>query len=179
MIEEKNGCLHPLMKLSENYLEMLLKLPGPEFKEAREELEKIYTRGQNLIYNSKDYKEMTKAFVSSSYELVMAYRATTSPKPTETETESEYVDWLSTLGKAVYTSLENMNANNEIMNDSSTDNYGKQFDTEYKLDMNQFAQNLFNTKPAEKEINSKLNYLEQDIFNHYKDKLSNIKKVEI
>lgn len=178
MVEEKVGCLQPLMELSNNYLELLLKLPGPEFKETREKLEKIYTRGQNLIYDAKDYKAMTKAFVSSAYELVMVYRDATSPKPKKTESES--VEWLN-YGPAqiAYTSLENMASNNEIMNDSLTDNYGKQFDTEYKLDMNQFAQNLFNTKPAGKEINPKLNYLDKDIFNHYKDRLNNIKKVEV
>lgn len=151
MIEEKVGCLQPLMKLSDNYLEMLLKLPGPEFKETREELEKIYTRGQNLIYDAKDYKEMTKAFVSSAYELVMVYRDATSPKLEETEPEQ--IEWLN-YGPAeiAYTSLENTASNNEIMNDSLTGNYGKQCDTEYRLDMNQFAQNLFNTNPAEVEI---------------------------
>jgi len=170
MIEEKNGCLQPLMKLSDNYLELICKLSGPEFKETREELEKIYTRGQNLIYDAKDYREMTKAFVSSSYELVMAYRAATSPKPEKAEYEQ--VAWLNY-------EPENIASNNEIINGSLIDNYGKPLDAEYKLDMNQFAQNLFNTKPAEKEINSKLNYLEKDIFNHYKDKLNNIKKVEV
>ena len=176
MIEEKVGCLQPLMKLSDNYLEMLLKLPGPEFKEAREELEKIYTRGQNLIYDAKDYKEMTKAFVSISYELVMAYRNATSPKPEETA--SEQISWLEPT-KMAYTPLENIVLNNKSMNDSLIDNYCNPFDTGYKLDMNQFSQNLFNTKPAEKEVNSKLNYIEKDIFNHYKDNLNNIKKVEI
>jgi len=177
MIEEKVGCLQPLMKLSDNYLELLLKLPGPEFKEAREELEKIYTRGQNLIYDAKDYREMTKAFVSISYELVMAYRAATSPKPEETA--SEQISWLNyepTIN--TYTPLENMASNNETIEEPLV-YHMKSFDTDYKLDMNQFSQNLFNTKPAEKEINSKLNYLENDIFNHYKDKLNNIKKVEI
>ena len=168
MIEEKTGCLQPLMKLSDDYLELLLKLPGPEFKETREELAKIYTRGQNLIYDAKDYKEMTKAFVSTAYELVMVYRKATSPKP-------EQIGWLNYEPAKI----DDTSSNNEIMNDSLTYNYYKPFDTENKLDMNQFSQNLFNIKPAEKEINSKINYLEKDIFNHYKDKLNNIKKVEI
>ena len=178
MIEEKVECLQPLMKLSDNYLDMLLKLPGDEFKEAREELEKIYTRGQNLIYDAKDYKEMTKAFVSITYELVMAYRKATSPKPEETEPEQ--IPWLNyEPATNDYTPLENKVSNTENLDDALLYNYYKPFDPEYKLDMNQFSQNLFNTKPAETEVKDKLTYLNKDIFNHYKDRLNNIKKVEI
>lgn len=105
---DKLNCLQPLMKLSDNYLELLLKLPGPEFKEAREELEKIYTRGQNLIYDAKDYKEMTKAFVSSAYELVMVYKSRILDITKSDEIEELHWD----PAKMAYTSYKTENMNN-------------------------------------------------------------------
>lgn len=175
MIEEKNGCLHPLMKLSENYLEILCKISDPEFKEVREELEKIYTRGQNLIYNAKDYKEMTKAFVSSSYELVMTYRNAVSPKPEETDFEyiqqSEYGP-----AKIAYTDLNTINSNIE---DEVNQEKIIIFDVKDKAALNQFSQNLFNIKPAETEVKERLEQNTQYTFDFSKDPLSHIKKVEI
>lgn len=105
---DKLNCLQPLMKLSDNYLELLLKLSGPEFKEVREELEKIYTRGQNLIYDAKDYKEMTKAFVSSAYELVMVYKARILDITKSDEIEE--LHW--GPAKMAYTSYKTENMNN-------------------------------------------------------------------
>lgn len=71
-------------KLTESYLELLLKLPNDEnSKSLREELSKIHKRNFNSLFECKTHEQVADTFLTGSCELAEYYKKiiTTNDEP--------------------------------------------------------------------------------------------------